>query len=50
MSHARLVTFEDSGHAPFWDEADRFNAELDGFIQGLPKVPLHGDGSKEPGA
>jgi non-heme chloroperoxidase len=50
MSHARLVTFEDSGHAPFWDEADRFNAELDGFIQGLPKVPLHGDGSKEPAA
>jgi len=37
MPDARLVTFEESGHAPFWDEADRFNAELETFIAGLPQ-------------
>jgi non-heme chloroperoxidase len=39
MADARLVMFEDSGHAPFWDEADRFNAELETFIAAWPKVP-----------
>ena len=36
MPDARLVMFDESGHAPFWDEADRFNAELERFIAGLP--------------
>jgi non-heme chloroperoxidase len=29
---ARLVMFDHSGHAPFWDEPDLFNTELDRFI------------------
>jgi non-heme chloroperoxidase len=39
---ARLVMFEDSGHAPFWDEPERFDAELDGFIRSLRGVPRAG--------
>jgi non-heme chloroperoxidase len=42
MPDGRLVIFEKSGHAPFWEEADRFNAELERFIADLPKVS--GDG------
>jgi pimeloyl-ACP methyl ester carboxylesterase len=33
---ARLVVFENSGHAPFYDEPDAFNAELARFVDGLP--------------
>jgi pimeloyl-ACP methyl ester carboxylesterase len=29
---ARLVMFDHSGHGPFWDEPERFNAEVDRFI------------------
>jgi non-heme chloroperoxidase len=42
IPNARLVIFDESGHAPFWEEADQFNAELDGFIQGLNRVPADG--------
>jgi transposase len=35
MPDARLVIFEDSGHAPFWDEPDRFNDEVESFIARL---------------
>jgi pimeloyl-ACP methyl ester carboxylesterase len=44
MPDARLVVFEDSGHAPFWDEPERFNTEVERFIAGLPepKLPAHG--------
>jgi pimeloyl-ACP methyl ester carboxylesterase len=42
MPDARLVLFEKSGHAPFWDEADRFNAELERFIADLPKLRSDG--------
>jgi non-heme chloroperoxidase len=33
---ARVELFEDAGHALFVDDADRFNALLDDFIQHLP--------------
>ena len=32
MPNARLVVFEDSGHALYAEETDRFVAELDGFL------------------
>jgi len=35
MSDARLIIFEDSGHCLFIEEADRFNQEVDQFIQSL---------------
>jgi pimeloyl-ACP methyl ester carboxylesterase len=35
IPQARLVMFEHSGHAPFWDEPERFNDELEGFIRSL---------------
>jgi non-heme chloroperoxidase len=35
MPQARLVTFEHSGHAPFYEEPALFNAELDAFISSL---------------
>lgn len=47
MANARLVMFAGSGHAPFWDEAERFNAEVDTFITGLRKVPTHGGGDTQ---
>lgn len=33
---ARLVVFEASGHAPFYEEPERFNAELTAFVEALP--------------
>jgi non-heme chloroperoxidase len=33
---ARVELFEDAGHALFVDDADRFNAVLDDFVQHLP--------------
>jgi len=36
MEDARLVVFAESGHSPFWEEADRFNHELSTFIDTLP--------------
>jgi non-heme chloroperoxidase len=33
---ARLVLFDNSGHAPFYEEPDRFNAELAAFVDELP--------------
>jgi pimeloyl-ACP methyl ester carboxylesterase len=47
MPDARLVLLEDSGHAPFWDEAERFNAEVERFIAGLPKPKLSAHGGVE---
>ena len=35
MPEARLVTFEHSAHAPFYEEPELFNAELDKFISSL---------------
>jgi non-heme chloroperoxidase len=35
MPDARLVGFSDSGHSPFWEEAERFNDELSRFIDAL---------------
>ena len=32
---ARGVVFDNSGHMPFWEEADRFNEELAGFVSAL---------------
>jgi non-heme chloroperoxidase len=32
---AELIVFGHSGHAPFWEEADAFNAALAGFVAGL---------------
>ena len=30
---ARLLRYENSGHAPFWDEPQRFNTDLEAFIR-----------------
>jgi pimeloyl-ACP methyl ester carboxylesterase len=46
MPDARLVVFDDSGHAPFWDEAERFNDELERFIASLPSAAGNRPGSK----
>jgi len=35
IPNARLVIFEDSSHCPFLEETDRFNQEVDQFIQSL---------------
>lgn len=35
---ARMEVFEDSGHAPFYEEPDRFNAVVTGFVDGLHAV------------
>lgn len=35
MPNARLVVFENSSHCPFLEEPERFNAEVDRFIQSL---------------
>lgn len=32
---ARLVTFENSGHAPFYEEPDKFNMAVTDFVSGL---------------
>jgi pimeloyl-ACP methyl ester carboxylesterase len=32
MPHARLVVFEDSGHALYAEETERFVAVLDAFL------------------
>lgn len=33
---ARLSTYEGVGHAPFYEASERFNAELAGFVRGIP--------------
>jgi len=33
VPNSRLVMMEQSGHAPFWEEAEKFNAEVDSFLQ-----------------
>ena len=35
LPDARLVTFENSGHAPFVEETARYREELVGFLGGL---------------
>ncbi len=35
LPRARLVIFENSGHGPHLEEPDRFNREVDQFIQSL---------------
>ncbi|MDD5591546.1 MAG: alpha/beta hydrolase [Dehalococcoidales bacterium] len=35
LPDARLVVFEESGHCPFLEEPERFNREVDRFIQSL---------------
>jgi pimeloyl-ACP methyl ester carboxylesterase len=37
IAGSRLERFESAGHALFVDEADRFNAVLDEFLNGLTK-------------
>jgi non-heme chloroperoxidase len=32
LPNSRLVTFDNSGHAPFLEESERFDAELAGFL------------------
>ena len=31
----RTVIFENSGHSPFWEERERFDAELTAFVADL---------------
>ena len=38
-----LVIFEESGHCPFIEESDRFNATVGAFLAGLELIP-HGYG------
>jgi len=33
IPHAKLEIFEDSCHCPFWEESERFNKMVDGFIR-----------------
>jgi pimeloyl-ACP methyl ester carboxylesterase len=33
MPKAKLIRFEKSGHCPFWEEPEKFNAELAAFAQ-----------------
>ena len=33
---ARLLSYEGIGHAPFWEDAGRFNADVTAFIRSLP--------------
>ncbi len=35
LSSSRLIVFENSGHCPFLEGSDRFNREVDQFIQSL---------------
>jgi non-heme chloroperoxidase len=35
IRNAHLVQFHESGHSPFWEESDKFNRTLSGFVQGL---------------
>jgi len=37
IKNSKLIPFEFSGHALFYDEKDRFNKELDLFIRGKNK-------------
>ncbi len=30
-----LILYEDTGHCTFWEQADRFNSDLAGFVSGL---------------
>ena len=36
LPDATLVMFDNSGHAPFWEEPDKFNTTLAGFVDALP--------------
>jgi proline iminopeptidase len=38
MPHARLVVFEDSGHALYAEETEKFVSEMDGFLPREPGV------------
>ena len=33
LPRATAHEYANSGHAPFWEEADRFNADLSAFVQ-----------------
>lgn len=35
IPRARLISFAESGHAPFWEEAEMFNDELSAFVATL---------------
>jgi pimeloyl-ACP methyl ester carboxylesterase len=35
MADARFVAFDDSGHAPFLEEGDRYRQEILDFLGGL---------------
>ncbi len=34
---ATITVYEDTGSMPFWYQADRFNADLESFLDGLPR-------------
>jgi len=36
IPEARLEVFEESGHCPFYTEADKFNRMVAEFVDGLP--------------
>jgi non-heme chloroperoxidase len=35
VPNAEVAIFENSGHCPFWEEPERFNAELVKFVDGV---------------
>lgn len=37
ISHSQLLAYDDVGHAPFAEEPERFNRDLDHFMQSLPR-------------
>jgi pimeloyl-ACP methyl ester carboxylesterase len=38
-SQCRSIVYDRAGHMPFWEESDRFDADLDEFIGSLPRPP-----------
>jgi len=36
LPHSRLVIYEETGHMPFAEQPDRFDADLDAFVSALP--------------
>ena len=37
INGATVTVYEDTGSMPFWYQADRFNADLESFLDGLPR-------------
>lgn len=38
--HGRMLVYANVGHIPFWEAADRFDADLAAFVDALPAAPV----------